>query len=1138
MDAVELARQIAADLHTKLAEKGGNPTRPYEFACAEASRRGIDVERTMPSAKMLNSGRASYLADQALILHENTGNEFDDAFLVAHEIGHDALGDNLVEGQVREIDPGRLCEETATSPERVVDYGKRQRREVQMDLFAREFLMPRSVVRKMYLQEGMSAASIAECFHAPFDVVAQQLLDALLLPAIVPTAATPQVERPLNTRQAEAAAVRGTAYLLEAGPGTGKTQTLVGRVSSLLQDNINPRNILLLTFSNKAAAEMSDRISSRDKHAAAAMWIGTFHAFGLDIIRRFHTELGLPEDPRMMDRPEAVELLEDEFPRFGLRHYRDLYDPTDIISGLLAAISRAKDEVVDADGYAALAAQMLEQATTPEGKELAERAVEAARVYHSYENLKRSQHRVDFGDLVSLPVRLLESNSEIRAQLRNQYQHVLVDEYQDVNRSSVRLLEALCGAGENLWVVGDARQAIYRFRGASAFNISRFGSEDFRGAHRGRLQQNYRSSTEIVSAYSTFGARMEVSSGSSEPLVADRGVSGVGPALHRFTSKGAQSIGLADSIERMRSDGFAYRDQAVLCTGNDRMADIGRDLERQGVPVLFLGSLFERPEVKDIFSLLSLLVDRRAVGIVRAISWLGLSISLSDVVLILDYLRDTDTAPCKWMHDVGQIPGLSQNAKIAVERLASILEGFSEDANPWSVMTRVILDRTNFAASIANSDNVAERARGIAVWQTMSFLHAQPPGAGLPISRVLNRVRRLLRLGDDRELRQLPLAAQGLDAVRLMTVHAAKGLEFNVVHLPGCNADTIPGRFRPPACLPPDGMIGPASTPARSLLESSHKAEQECIFYVALSRARDRLILSTITRAGTRARSPSPFLDAMGGGLSRRDVVPQRELPPELEEHPLQLQVEGVLRFSGDQVALFDRCPRRFLYTHVLRIGGRRIATPFLRMHDAVRDVLKKVLTGAVTLSDRETMAAELESAFEANGLSAHGYAAEFRSYALPMLEFIREVRAEHRVEDNLPMLLAIAGGEVCCHPDELITSNDGKRRVRRFRTGRKSSDSEDLGAASLLLATQENHHDAIVETIHLTDQEVSLVSFSAAQLTNRRQQLAEILAEIHAGRFPAKASQRTCPNCPAFFVCGPVPQGPLKRNFAEIYRS
>ena len=1134
MDAVELARQIAARLHFEAVVAGDDPTQPYEFAKAEAARRGIAVEGAVPSAAMLDGGRATYMADVPLILHERTGTAFGDGFLCAHEIGHDALGDHLVAGEVQAMEPARQAEESAGAAERAVDYGRRQRREVQMDLFAREFLLPRALVRRLHVEEGLTATEIAARYGAPFDVVAQQLLDATLLPPVGPVEVATAEQRELNPEQAAAAGHRGPAYLLEAGPGTGKTQTLVARVLGLLRDGVPPSRILLLTFSNKAAAEMAERIAAHDRAAAVSMWIGTFHAFGLDLVRRFHAELGLPKDPRMMDRTEAVELLEQEFPRLGLRHYRDLYDPTDNISALLKAISRAKDEVVDDQAYAALAAAMLERATTADQRESAEKAVETAKVYTVYETLKRNAHRVDFGDLVSMPVRLLESRGDIREMLRAKYQHVLVDEYQDVNRSSVRLLEALCGAGENLWVVGDARQAIYRFRGASSFNLSRFGREDFPGAARGRLRRNYRSTSAIVQAMSNYARGMQAAADGE--LLAEPGRNGVAPELRTFASKAAQSVGVADAVEEMCAAGYAYRDQAILCTGNERMSVLGRELEALGVPVLFLGSLFDRPEVKDVFALLSLLVDRRASALVRGMAWIETPLGLGDVDAVLSHLREGEGA---WQQDFAAIPGVSEKGREALRGLAGVLGGFSEESQPWAVLARVLLDRTRVAATIAESDNIAQRARGIAIWQTMNFLCSQPPAAGQPIARVLDRVRRLIRLQDDRDLRQLPLAAQGLDAVRLMTVHAAKGLEFDVVHVPSCNAGTIPNVYRTPPCLPPDGMIAGGTAPAVEEQKAAHAVEQECIFYVALSRAREQLVLSAYTHSGNRTARLSPYLERLEPSLSRRLVTPTRSLPLSAEAAALDFVGSGDLRISAEQIAQYEKCPRRFLYTHILRIGGRRTATPFMQMHDAVRDVWQGVLSGALSLDGEGTVGRHLDAAFLAQGLAEHGYRAEFREYALSMLEFFRAAREGQTVEATEPMRLRLESGEIVVMPDEVVTGRDGRRRVRRIRSGRlRSKSADDLGTAAFMLAAAGSDGGGAVEILYLTDGGSEVDPLSSTQLGNRREKLAEALREIRAGNFPARPEERTCPKCPAFFVCGPTPVGRLEKNFEEIYRS
>lgn len=1126
MDGVELARQIAAMLHTNAVEAGADPWDPYALAVAEAYRRGLDVEPAAVGAVMLNCGRATFLPKDRLILHENIGSRFEQAFLVAHEIGHVELGDDSDGEPVGSIDPARPAEPSPIGLDRVVDYGRRQRREIQMDLFAREFLLPRAVVRGLHVDQGLTASDIASRLGAPFDVVAQQLLDALLLPPITPMPAEGRLELPLNDLQAAAARHRGGAYLLEAGPGTGKTRTLTARVEDLLEDGVDPRRILLLTFSNKAAGEMAERIARKHKDDAAAMWIGTFHAFGLDFIRRFHTELGLPIDPRMMDRTEAVELLEEEFPRLKLIHYRNVYDPTKNISDMLAAVSRAKDEVVDAAEYARLVARM-------ESGEMAERASEVARVYAAYEELKLRAHCVDFGDLVLLPVRLLERDAAIRTHIQAQYDHVIVDEYQDVNRSSVRLLSALKPDGCNLWVVGDARQSIYRFRGASSFSMTRFGKEDFPGGKRGCLERNYRSVGGVVEAFSSFGIDMRAGEAGCV-LVSDRGATESQPELRTVRGAEQQPVALADAIEEMRRAGHRYRAQAVLCTGNEKLSTLGQDLERLGIPVLFLGSLFERPEVKDLLSLLSILVDRRAMGLVNVGCWWDFEMTLADVAVVLDHLRGSDLAPGTWLSELNTVPDQSEAARTALEKLAVAFKGFDQKSSPWTVLATVLLDRTRIAARIGTAADVAGRARGIAIWQFLNFVRAQPAGPGLPISRLLDRVRRLIRLGDDRELRQLPTAAQGLDAVRLMTIHGAKGLEFPVVHIPGLNSGTIPRTPPPPPCPPPDGMIEGAVGSVTESYRAGQEEEQECLFYVALSRARDRLFLYAPTEKSNGHNRPvSPFLSRLGPALTRTSVTPSRELPAASEDGLVELVIKGPLRFGAPQISLYESCPRRFFYTHVIQVGGKRTRTAFLQMHDAVQTVLESLISVPGEVTD-EDLKAQIGVALATHGLGDHGYRGEFMTLGLTMLKYFVRSRDGCTAEEPLSLSLRFEGEEIVVRPDDVLVRPDGGRTIRRVRTGHlHSSESKDVGAAALLLAVRQAFPDALVELVHLSDGASHPITLTVKELQTRRDKLGSFLRDIRAGRFPSQVSSFTCPGCPAFFICGPIPQGPLQKKFA-----
>lgn len=1126
MDAVELARQAAARLHERAVEKGHDPWSPYAFAKAEAARRGLDVEVAAKGAAVLNGGRAVLVARDSLILHEDTGTPFERAFLIAHEIGHAELGDDHDPTPAQEIDFARPAEASPVGLDRVVDYGRKQRREVQMDLFAREFLLPRSVVRRLHVEEELPATAIAERLGAPFAVVAQQLFDSLFLPATELPAAEEAAARDPNPEQIAAAVHRGGAYLLEAGPGSGKTQTLAARVEGLLADGIDPRRILVLTYSNKAAREMSERIAIKNAGAAAAMWIGTFHAFGFDLIRRFHGDLGLPKEPRFMDRTEAVAGLEDLFPGLGLVHYQNLTDPTQIIADMLAAISRAKDEVVDAKRYAELAEDM----RVAGAGEAAERAAEVGLVYAHYEELKRDAHCVDFGDLVSLPVQLLENNEAIRTHLQAEYDHVLVDEYQDVNRSSVRLLAALRPDGRNLWAVGDARQSIYRFRGASSFNTARFGTDDFPGGQRGRLTRNYRSVTEIVEAFSAFAAGMKAGGGGGG-LTAERGRGGYPPEHRAVATPAQQTVALADAIEEMREAGVRYRDQAVLCTGNEKLSTLGHELERLGIPVLFLGSLFERDEVKDLLALLSILVDRRAMGLTRVACGTEFPISLDDVGTVIDYLRLNETVPLAWLNDIDLIEGLSAEGAAVLRRLSAALADFDVSTPPWTVLATLLLDRTRIAARLAVSADVIVRGRCIALWQFLNFVRAQPAGRGQPVTRLLDGVRRLVRLGDERDLRQLPAAAQGIDAVRLMTIHGAKGLEFRVIHLPGMSADTLPRSPPAPPCPPPDGMVEGGIGGALDIFREGQAEEQECIFYVAQSRARDRLFLYCATQKANGIRRPeSPFLARMGPGLARRTVTPSRALPEAPQDRRISWTSEGKITFTGPQMALYESCPRRFFYTHVLQVGGRRSMTDFMRMHEAVRVVSETMI--AATVSDRD-LEVLVSQAFEAQGLAEHDQAAAFHSLAVTMIRFFARTREGLTPEPPVALRLAFGDHDIIVRPDDVLLESSGRRVLRRVRTGHRRSDEEDdVGAAAFVLAARQAFPDAVVQLVHLADQEVFPISLSGTQLQNRRKKLDKFLAAIRAGHFPTDPSPRTCPGCPAFFICACAPDGTLRKKF------
>lgn len=1134
MDATEAARQEAERIHHSAVALGDSPEGLFELARREAERRGLEVYPLTPGDPQLKGGRAAFDSQAGVILFEDEGTEFDRAFLIAHELGHMVLEGGIQDIVTKEVEPDRSVEDAPVGIEKVLDYGARERREIRMDLFAREFLLPRSVMRRLHVNEGFASASIAERFGAPLPVVQQQLLDALLLPIMEGTAddaGTSHVALVTDPTQIFAAEHRNRAFQLQAGPGTGKTRTLVRRIESLLAEGVNPTSILVLTFSNKASNELSERLAASNPSAAAAMWIGTYHAFGLDIVRRFHDKLSLPPDPRLIDRSEAIELLEDEFPRLPLHHFRNLWDPALDLSDMLSAISRAKDEVIDAAGYRLLSQAMADQAgADTEAMVRSEKCLEVALLFDTYERLMAAKQLIDFGDLVALPVRLVEGDTEVRDALRARHKHVLVDEYQDVNRASVRLLKAIVSDGQNLWVVGDARQSIYRFRGASATNMAQF-SEDFPDAEVRQLGVNYRSGHEIIDVFTAFSSTMRASTGALPlRLSAARGALGSKPEFRVVGSTEDEISAVAAAIEAQHDTGVSFRNQALLCASNSRLSEIAEGLEARGIPVLHLGSLFERPEIKDLLVLLSMLTDPHAVGLIRTATMPNHHLSLQDVTQIIETLRENNATALDWAQAHTKLPSIEADSKAALTRIANLFAGLSPKSSPWMILVRWVIDDLGMAKSLYLARDSRSRIQGLALWQFLNFCRRQPPGAGFPSVRLLDRIRRLILLSEDRGLRQMPDAADGIDAVRLMTIHGSKGLEFDTVHLPGMVTSSLPRNNIPPRCVPPDGLIhGSQGLSGLEAVKAGHEEEEECLFFVALSRARNRLFLyASSVQSDGKKRNQSRFIPAIQNLLDHLPSSPQRSRPP-ASTSKIHIIWEEKPVWTDSQINLFERCPRRFLYTHVFKLGGRRAETAFMKMHNVVSDLFNWLKTTHETTNPSDSeVSARFEEIWQAKGAVKHGYADDYRRIGRRLVDYLLKTRSNGVLTSTTSILLGWEEGDILVKPDSVAKSQGGQMVVRRVKTGKPRSDAFDAIEYTILhlAAIQTYGESAQVEVTFLTSETTEPMAISARKLETRRQKLQKIVQSVRLGDFPLKEEARVCPRCPSFFICGDLPSG------------
>lgn len=1120
MDGFGSVRALAAEKHRQAcAESGGSD--PKALLAGARALAGLKVQMLPPSHPLLAGGEGTlHRASNAIYIADDLAADRA-VYVEAHEFGHfwiETPDDPAI--VTRESDPGAPEEGTPLGLKRVEAYSAQELRERLANVFAREFLLPRSEARRLFIDAGQPAVDIARDLELPIGLVHQQLAVALLLPDPLQKGDAGARERPdLDDSQKAAAEHEGTPLLVEAGPGTGKTRTLIARVEYLIGKNIPAASILALTFSNKAVREIRERVATTMPAAAAEIWAGTFHAFGLEVLRKYGHLADVAEPVRLFDQADQLAMLETDLPSLGLDYYLRLREPLSELRHILTAISRAKDEVKTPDDYEAAVARM--PVGTEQEQVAAAKAAEVARVYRHYEQRMRAAKLVDFADLINRPVEILRKHPEVAAELRGQYQHLLVDEYQDVNRASALLVKELAGAGERLWVVGDARQSIYRFRGAAPINTQDF-EKDYPTGKRLPLAVNYRSRTEIVDAFGAYADAMRVGGKRVVKLRAKRGAGQDAVDFNVARERDAEIAGIAAAIARCKASGIAYRDQAVLCRVHSDLERIAQGLEAAGIPVLYLGDLFERPEVVDLLALISFTAEPHRGGLYRVAELAPYRMSLSDVRAFLTYAKQADKTPLVALADVGSIAGLSEAGREALIRLAGDLAGTKFKSGPGTLLSHVLFNRGALLRACLNGESAADQQRRLAIHQFLQFaIENEFAAHGDPKRKLLDWVRRLEVFGDERALREPPTAVEGIDAVRLMTVHASKGLEFRVVHLPTLGAGLFPLSWRGQRCPLPESLLATAA-------KDDHEEEEECLFYVALSRARDHLSLSRAERySDARKSNPSkPLVAIQAHLLWPPDAAPtwtgSIKIPAVVMDRP-DLRVT-LREHDGRDIELFLNCPRRYLYQSVLELGRGRDDNGYVMFHRAIYRVLGWMVGQGGSI-DPAAAASELAAAWSEVGLDDHPLQALYRASAEKILSLALG-RSRAGIAFGAIVSFDMDDHTISVPIDE-VQRDGAETVVRRLRSGGApiQPDQRHLHVLMLEGARRSLGPGARFELQYLTTNSavpVNLDGVMAARLDDTR----EALRSLGLGRFPkAPRNREDCPRCPHYFICPSVPE-------------
>ena len=689
----------------------------------------------------------------------------------------------------------------------------------------------------------------------------------------------------LDRAQSAAVTHPSGPLLIVAGAGTGKTRTLTRRFAWLVEQGLEPDHVLALTFSTAAAAEMRERVEALIEAPAEQPRVFTFHGFCRRLLAEESLEAGVDPFFVPVTPADRLALLLERLGELTIRHHQIRGNPAPLLAGFVARIDRLKDEMVTAEEFRAHAERLAERAAEKGDAERARaaRELEFAGVYADHDRLLADRGALDFGDLILRAFRMLHERPDVRERVAARHAHVLVDEYQDTNFAQGMLLRLLVAEHRNVAVVGDDDQAIYRFRGASRKNLREFERE-FPDAKVVRLERSHRSGQRILDAAHAVVAPVE---GRFEKQL--KGSRGGTVRFWRCAGERAQAQAIAAEAERLIGAGADPARIAVLVRSvKQEGASIGAALEERAVPFRLSGAaaFFHRAEVRDVLAWLRLLADPNDSGaVVRALSRPPIELRSVDLARLTQLARrrklDMPAAIGTALEGPQLTPEGRERASHFLRLYRSASRAF-EDRRPDAFVLRLIehigIRRQQVFATQADT---VERLRNIAKLPELAtaYMRREPQATARDFTRYLAAV---AESGMREEEADDPGPAA---AVRVLTMHAAKGLEFDHVFVAGLSASRFPGPFRPRRDEVPDELLKEELPPAEE--REAAIGELRRLLHVAMTRARQH----ARARMGGRQRSVAVLRGgARGaggrGGAVRGGVVrARRGAPRHLPDH-------------------------------------------------------------------------------------------------------------------------------------------------------------------------------------------------------------------------------------------------------------
>lgn len=647
----------------------------------------------------------------------------------------------------------------------------------------------------------------------------------------------------LNKEQQQAVQHTEGPLLILAGAGSGKTKVLTVRIAHLLAQGVNPYEILAITFTNKAAKEMKSRVEGLVGDVANRIWLSTFHSFCAKFLRfELDNFLGYNSNFTIYDTSDSQAVIKAALKALNLD---DKYYP---VGAMIGAISDAKNKLLFASDFRKQARDFYQQ--------------KVADVYEYYERELRKNNALDFDDLLLVAVKLLQSNEAVLDKYSKRFRYVMIDEYQDTNHAQYLLAKLLASHWKNIAVVGDADQSIYAWRGADIQNILDF-EKDYPNCRSIKLEQNYRSTKIILDA---ANAVIENNEGRPKKnLWTDKTE---GAKIQHFTaqSEHEEAAFIGDTIAKKHDiHGVPYGDMAILYRTNAQSRVLEEALIKRALPYTMVGGtkFYDRKEIKDVLAYLRVLYNPfDDLSLLRIINVPKRSIGATTVAKLQDYARANGTSlfmTLTQLHLVDTIKGKTKEKLEEFGILIFTLVAEMEDKTVLDILES-ILDRTGYLAQLEDSTDPQDQARAENIGELLSvakdFQDTNPTGT---VEDFLEQVA-LVNDVDSFE--------QEESKVTLMTLHAAKGLEFPIVFLGGLEEGLFPH--------------------SRTLMNPEEIEEERRLVYVGITRAEKELYISNATTRTVFGRTssylPSRFIDEIPEELVD-GLRAKRKVPDDIKRH-------------------------------------------------------------------------------------------------------------------------------------------------------------------------------------------------------------------------------------------------------------